>query len=109
MIANGHLEALEGEHEGAEEAVLVRRKEALDLPTDTGARVSVAQVARRHAMNSNQIFTWLRDQRFPPAEVDASGDPGDENLFLPVEITGLASEPDPGFDLEVPGPTGRVA
>jgi len=65
--------------------------------------VSVAQVARRYAMNSNLIFTWLRDPRFAPAEVDVPGDPGDGNLFLPVEITGLAAEPDPGSDPEVHG------
>jgi transposase len=68
--------------------------------------VSVAQVARRYAMNSNLIFTWLRDPRFAPAEVDASGDLGDEKLFLPVEITGLADGPDPGSDLEARRPTG---
>src|SRR6056297_20893 len=55
--------------------------------------VSVAQVARRYAMNSNLIFTWLRDPRFAPAEVDAHGAPHDGNLFLPVEITGQAAEP----------------
>ena len=68
--------------------------------------VSVAQVARRYAMNSNLIFTWLRDPRFAPAEVDAPDDSGDDTLFLPVEITGVAAEPDPGADLEVQGPTG---
>ncbi len=30
--------------------------------------VSVAQVARRYAMNANLIHTWLRDPRFAPAE-----------------------------------------
>ena len=68
--------------------------------------VSVAQVARRYAMNSNLIFTWLRDPRFALAEVDAPDDPGDDTLFLPVEITGVAAEPDPGSDLEAHGPTG---
>lgn len=68
--------------------------------------VSVAQVARRYAMNSNLIFTWLRDRRFAPAEVDAPGDPGDAPLFLPVEITGVAAKPDPGSDLEAHGSTG---
>lgn len=68
--------------------------------------VSVAQVARRYAMNSNLIFTWLRDPRFAPAEVDAPGNPGDDTLFLPVEITGLAAGPAPGSDLEAHGPTG---
>src|SRR6056297_2424920 len=68
--------------------------------------VSVAQVARRYAMNSNLIFTWLRDPRFAPAEVDVADEPGDGNLFLPVEITGLTAEPDPGSHLEAHGPTG---
>ena len=68
--------------------------------------VSVARVARRYAMNSNLIFTWLRDPRFVPAEVDAPGDPGDDTLFLPVEISGLATEPDPGVDVEAHVATG---
>lgn len=68
--------------------------------------VSVAQVARRYSMNSNLIFTWLRDPRFTPAEVDAPGDPGDGNLFLPVEIIGSVAAPEPGSDLETHGPTG---
>jgi transposase len=68
--------------------------------------VSVAQVARRYAMNSNLIFTWLRDRRFAPVEVDAPDDPGDDTLFLPVEITGLTAEPGSGSDLEAHGPTG---
>ena len=73
----------------------------------TGAPgVSVAQVARRYAMNSNLIFTWLRDPRFAWSEVETPGDSGDEGLFLPVEITGLAAEPVPGSDLEAHGPTG---
>ena len=42
----------------------------------------------------------LRDPRYAPAEVDTPGDPGDDNLFLPVEITGLSAEPDPEPDLE---------
>lgn len=29
----------------------------------TAAGVSVAQVARRYAMNANMIFKWLRDPR----------------------------------------------
>ena len=32
--------------------------------------VSVAQVARRYAMNANQIFNWLKDERFAPATED---------------------------------------
>ena len=43
--------------------------------------VSVAQVARRYAMNANLIFKWLKDPRFSPGGVVA-----DEQTFLPVEI-----------------------
>ena len=32
--------------------------------------VSVAQVARRHALNANLIFKWLKDRRFAPADAD---------------------------------------
>jgi transposase len=45
--------------------------------------VSVAQVARRHALNANLIFKWLKDRRFAPADA-VEGAP----VFLPVEIHG---------------------
>jgi transposase len=49
----------------------------------TAANISVAQVARRYAMNANLIFKWLRDPRFAPeSEVTAEV----EACFLPVEI-----------------------
>ncbi len=41
--------------------------------------VSVAQVARRYAVNANLIFKWLRDPRYAP-------DPSEQARFLPVEI-----------------------
>lgn len=44
--------------------------------------MSVAQVARRYAVNANLIFKWLKDPRFAP-EADVS-DP--EAMFLPIEI-----------------------
>ena len=44
--------------------------------------MSVAQVARRYAVNANLIFKWLKDPRFAP-EADASAK---EATFLPVEI-----------------------
>ena len=51
--------------------------------------VSVAQVARRYAMNANLIHNWLKDPRFAPepeiAEPDCRG------VFLPVEIEGAAA------------------
>lgn len=45
--------------------------------------ISVAQVARRYAMNANLIFKWLRDPRFAP-ELQSISDA--EPHFLPVEI-----------------------
>jgi transposase len=44
--------------------------------------VSVAQVARRYAMNANLIFKWLKDPRYVP-----KGAVGDVPVFLPVEIS----------------------
>ena len=33
--------------------------------------ISVAQVARRYALNANMIHTWLKDERFaPPPDED---------------------------------------
>jgi len=50
--------------------------------------VSVAQVARRYAMNANLIFKWLRDPRFAPEpETMAKAEP----CFLPVEIVDHAA------------------
>src|SRR4051812_24866028 len=43
--------------------------------------VSVAQVARRHALNANLIFKWLKDPRFAAAAAI-----GDEPVFLPVAV-----------------------
>lgn len=40
--------------------------------------VSVAEVARRHGMNANVIFNWLRDLRLQARDTGAG--------FLPVEI-----------------------
>lgn len=46
--------------------------------------VSVAQVARRYAVNANMVFKWLRDPRYA-REATA---PADTPHFLPVEIVG---------------------
>ncbi len=51
----------------------------------TAPGVSVAQVARRYAVNANLIFTWLRDPRYAPTTDDGATQ---EPLFLPVEIIG---------------------
>ena len=50
--------------------------------------VSVAQVARRYSMNSNLIFTWLRDPRYAPGPKEENCGPEDGDVFLPVEISG---------------------
>lgn len=49
----------------------------------TAPGVSVAQVARRYAVNANLIFKWLRDPRFAP---EAEAGSGEGAQFLPVEI-----------------------
>ncbi len=56
----------------------------------TAAGVSVAQVARRYAMNANLIFKWLKDERYAP-DVDAVPEES-EPVFLPVEVE-LAASP----------------
>lgn len=49
--------------------------------------VSVAQVARRYAMNANLIHKWLRDPRFAPDVVAAETEVAE---FLPIEVEGMA-------------------
>ena len=54
---------------------------------------SLAEVARRHDLNANQLFTWRRQ-----FGVEAAG-PKDVAPILPVTIaleTAAAEEPDPG-------------
>ena len=46
---------------------------------------SVAQVARRYAVNANLIHKWLRDRRFVGDPVNKVGVPSPKG-FLPVEI-----------------------
>ena len=59
--------------------------------------VSVAQVARRYAVNANLIHKWLRDPRFSPADeespdiIDGSFLPVEVNQPLPMECQGLAT------------------
>ena len=51
----------------------------------TAPGVSVAQVARRYAVNANLIFKWLRDPRYAPDPTSVAP-PAEEARFLPVEI-----------------------
>ena len=48
--------------------------------------VSVAQVARRYAMNTNLIHKWLRDPKFTPDLKAVEEQAAPEPCFLPVEI-----------------------
>ena len=52
--------------------------------------VSVAQVARRYAMNANLIHKWLRDPRFAPDDETTEADVAE---FLPIEIEGVGPPP----------------
>lgn len=64
--------------------------------------MSVAQVARRHALNANLIFKWLKDPRFAPADAVE-----EEPAFLPVEVR---EDDAPAVPMASPagGPHGRV-
>ena len=57
--------------------------------------VSVAQVARRYAMNTNLIHKWLRDPKFAPDLKTVGEQTAPEPCFLPVEIVDrpVAEEP----------------
>ena len=55
------------------------------------AGISVAQVARRYAMNANLIHKWLRDPRFAADFPDDVLEIDEVPAFLPVEIEGVAS------------------
>ena len=48
--------------------------------------VSVAQVARRYAMNTNLIHKWLRDPKFAPDREIVDDEVAETPCFLPVEI-----------------------
>ena len=48
--------------------------------------VSVAQVARRYAMNTNLIHKWLRDSKFAPDPEIVEVEVAETPCFLPVEI-----------------------
>ena len=59
--------------------------------------VSVAQVARRYAMNTNLIHKWLRDPKFAPDLKAVEEQTAPDPCFLPVEIVDrpVTEEPTP--------------
>lgn len=71
--------------------------------------VSVAQVARRYAMNTNLIHRWLRDPRFAPDCIDDIA-MTEDTTFLPVEIEGVAfASPPPHITIPVQADDGPLA
>ena len=58
--------------------------------------VSVAQVARRYAMNTNLIHKWLRDPKFAPYPEIIEDEVGETPCFLPVEIVERPVTEEPG-------------
>ena len=74
--------------------------------------VSVAQVARRYAVNANLIFKWLRDARFAPGDeapveapapsMDVGSHPG-AAVFLPVELAADVDSDGSGSTASVEG------
>jgi transposase len=67
--------------------------------------MSVAQVARRYAVNANLIFKWLKDPRFAP-EADALDQ---EATFLPVEIEADAVHEPAPIDVAMPSPSAPLS
>ena len=78
-------------------------KRSICLQT-TSAEVSVAQVARRYALNVNMIFKWLRDVRYAPGTTHGAVD---APVFLPVEIVNptrpAPALPDCLLEIEIAG------
>jgi transposase len=66
-------------------------KRSICLQT-TAPGVSVAQVARRYAMNANLIHKWLKAPRFAPDSVEAP-EPVTDLVFHPVEVQPAAPVP----------------
>ena len=64
--------------------------------------MSLAQVARRYAMNANLIFKWLRDACYA-LKPDAAAKEA-EPIFLPVEVEATNSL----FTALAPVPAGRI-
>jgi transposase len=83
-------------------------KRSICLQT-TAPGVSVAQVARRYAMNANMIFKWLRDPRYTPeAGLGVPAIAPDAGGFLPVEILDRPRHEDPARATDPVPATGAI-
>ena len=86
---------MDGGHYGADVARRTKRlwrdeeKRSICQQT-TAPGVSVAQIARRYAVNANMVFKWLRDPRHAPEVMAPAAAPH----FLPVEIVGRVRSDD---------------
>ena len=73
---------------GQKKRFLADEEKRLICAQASAPAVSVAQVARRHAMNGNLIFKWVKDPRFSPATGQTPDAPGGGGVFLPVQVSG---------------------
>ena len=71
--------------------------------------VSVAQVARRYAMNANLIHKWLRDPKYAPDLETVEEQTVEEPCFLPVEIVDRPGAEDPAPALAANAASGHSA
>ena len=71
--------------------------------------VSVAQVARRYAMNTNLIHKWLRDPQFVPDREIVEDEVAETPCFLPVEIVDRPATEEPGTARAANAASGRSA
>ena len=67
--------------------------------------MSVAQVARRYAVNANLVFKWLKDPRFAP---DVEG-ARQEATFLPIEIEADVVHEPASIDVPMPTPSAPLS
>ena len=74
---------------------LEEKRRIVDESLEDGA--SIAEVARRHDLNTNQLFTWRRQFGVEPTA------PKELAPILPVTIA-----PDTVADNSTPGPTGQM-
>jgi len=72
----------------------------------TAPGVSVAQVARRYALNANMIHTWLKDPRFAPSLPEADDDAAASGF---IEIAVSAPDLPVSVDTVAPGSAGALS
>ena len=71
--------------------------------------VSVSQVARRYAMNTNLIHKWLRDPKFAPDPEIIEEEVAETPCFLPVEIVDRPATEEPAPTLAANAASGHSA